>query len=163
MLCGTTPHQLFIPVFTPNPCGFLRILNRGKGAALPDVLILVIFIWCLSKEMQPQHASSPHADINIYCPGNAGSIMLTGNRAHMRTILRCLKTECDLNQKEVVQSLSPLVKIATFNFQKTKRAVLVSSWVIPAAPFEVCNGYKMNMPTLYSNLNVRCVHFRRIY
>lgn len=47
VLCGTTPHQLFIPVFTPNPCGFLCILNGGKGAALPDVLILVIFIWCL--------------------------------------------------------------------------------------------------------------------
>jgi len=43
-------HQLFIPVFTPDPCGFLHILNRGKGAALPDVLILVIFIWSISKE-----------------------------------------------------------------------------------------------------------------
>ncbi len=79
VLCGTTPHQLFIPVFTPNPCGFLCILNRGKDAALPDVLILVIFIWCFSRESRPQHASSMHADINIYCPGNAGSIMLTGN------------------------------------------------------------------------------------
>lgn len=79
VLCGTTPHQLFISVFTPNPCGFLCILNRGKDAALPDVLILVIFIWCLSRETRPQHASSMHADINIYCPGNAGSIMFTGN------------------------------------------------------------------------------------
>lgn len=76
VLCGTTPHQLFIPVFTPNPCGFLCILNRGKGAALPDVLILVIFIWCLSREA---HASSPHANINIYQAESAGSIMLTGN------------------------------------------------------------------------------------
>lgn len=75
-------HQLFILVFTPDPCGFLHILNRGKVAALPDVLILVIFIWSLSKETQPQHVSSPHADINIYFPGNAGSIVLTGNIEH---------------------------------------------------------------------------------
>lgn len=97
--------------------------------------------WSFSSgaSLKPLHASSPHADINIYCPGNAGSIMLTGN------IKRTSEAHYTVWQQSVVWIKRGGV---------VSKLLLVSSWVIP-----VMQHVEL-LPTLYSHLNNAFVDFQ---